>query len=83
MSIPVKVLGSPQIVHPQAAFEECANLVGGNRHVAAPSGACFNHAMPPASASERERINTYLERYSKPHVIEKKKSARAASNASR
>jgi hypothetical protein len=31
---------------------------------------------------ERRFLQAYQERYSKPHVIEKKKSARAASNAS-
>jgi len=28
------------------------------------------------------QVDLYIERYAKPHVIEKKKSARAASNAS-
>ena len=31
---------------------------------------------------EEESVLPYQERYSKPHMIEKKKSARAASNAS-
>jgi hypothetical protein len=37
---------------------------------------------PDSRAAAELALRTYQERYSKPHVIEKKKSARAASNAS-
>ena len=40
--------------------------------------------LPPTTVQQHDHAAAaaYLERYSKPHVIEKKKSARAASNAS-
>jgi hypothetical protein len=41
----------------------------------------IEHLILKASNHQPQRP-MYLERYSKPHVIEKKKSARAASNAS-
>ena len=40
------------------------------------------HARPGGSSNAPMRTAMSHERYSKPHVIEKKKSARAASNAS-
>ena len=41
-----------------------------------------NEAQIIGSVQVEETPGGFIERYSKPHVIEKKKSARAASNAS-